>query len=248
MSIAITPSGADDDGVAVELADLGQLVGEHADAQQQVLERGDVSRRRAAVAEQQGRRTQRPDELRGVDVGQRYEPQRGVADELGADPAHPEQHERTEARVLGDADDRLDARSRPSAARRRHRARRRAQSPSRRRRGGPRPRRCSPSTTPPTSVLCTIAPAPALSATGKPERLGRGSPRRRPSRRGAAGATGMPNDRQRSVATSGSSQTSSAAVERGVDQPVRDARGRCREDRGRRLPVGGAIRRGWRRG
>ena len=45
MSMATTPSAPHDDRVAVELAHLGELVGEHADAQQQVLERGDVGRR-----------------------------------------------------------------------------------------------------------------------------------------------------------------------------------------------------------
>jgi hypothetical protein len=48
--------GAGDDGVEVKLGDLGQVLGEPGDSQQQVAQRVQVGGRGAAVAAQQRRR------------------------------------------------------------------------------------------------------------------------------------------------------------------------------------------------
>ena len=98
-----------DDRVQVHLGDLGHVLREPRDAQDQVFERGDVERRRTAVAEQQRRGAQRPNELVRVGVGDGQDPQRAVGEQLGGDAAEAEQQERSEQRVLGDADDDLQA-------------------------------------------------------------------------------------------------------------------------------------------
>ena len=49
----------------------------------------------------------RPHELVGVEVGQRREPEAGVADQLGECPTRPEGHERSEERILDDAGEQL---------------------------------------------------------------------------------------------------------------------------------------------
>ena len=99
----------DDDGIEIELRDLGQLVGHQADPQQQVLDPVDGSRRRAAVAEEQRRAAERPNEIVRVDIGERKDAHRPVAEQLGRRSAESEHHDRTERRVVHDADDRLDA-------------------------------------------------------------------------------------------------------------------------------------------
>ena len=110
-SIATTPAADATTGFRSISAISGTAVGERADAQDQVLERVHVDRRAAAVAEQQLRAAQRTHELVRVFVGHGDEAQRPVGQQLGGHAAEPEQHERSERRVLGDADDELDARA-----------------------------------------------------------------------------------------------------------------------------------------
>ena len=101
-----------------------------------------------------------------VEVGQREDAQRGVAGQLGGEPTDAEHHERSERRVAGHPDDRLDARRRPSAARPRRPSRRRGGSPSRRTRPGRRRRRPARGAPRRRRSCGRSRPEPALSATG----------------------------------------------------------------------------------
>ena len=65
--------------------------------------------RGVAVPEEERRAAERPDHLVGVEHRERHDAQRGVADELRRDAAHPEQDERAEERIVRHADDQLDA-------------------------------------------------------------------------------------------------------------------------------------------
>ena len=92
----------DDDRVAVHLGDLGHHLGEPADAQEQVLERVDVGRRACRGSRTAAATTAASARARAASrsVSGRM-PQRGVAGQLGGEPAHAEQHERAERRVAG---------------------------------------------------------------------------------------------------------------------------------------------------
>ena len=155
-----------------------------------------VAAGRAAVAVEQRERAQRAEHLARVEVGQRRDPHRDVADQLGGRPAGAAREHRAEAVVVDDADDQLDARPGPSAAR----PGRRAGSPARRDRGSISRRRGShrlgacraPSRTPPASLLCTSPGALALSATGTPELGRRGDRLRRRRRRRGSSISGRP--------------------------------------------------------
>ena len=91
------PRRTDDDRVAVELGDRGEVVGERADPAQDVLERADVGRRRTAVAaEQRERRAARAawswtsasvSGARRTDVGEQLGG--GAARRAGDDRAEP---------------------------------------------------------------------------------------------------------------------------------------------------------------
>ena len=100
-------------GVEVELGDLGEVVGEP--------RRAGAGRRPAPPRRQAARprkpATSRPalpvgDELLGVDVRQRREPELRLADQLGEDAARAERDERAEDRVLDDAGEQLGAAAR----------------------------------------------------------------------------------------------------------------------------------------
>ena len=126
-STATAPAADTMTGLQSISATSGNIVGEAPDPQEQVLERGDVDPRaargsRRSSGEPRSDRTSRA----RVGVGERQDAQCAVGEQLGGDAADAEQHERPERRVLGDADDRLDAAPRPSAAR----SRRPSSSPS----------------------------------------------------------------------------------------------------------------------
>ena len=171
----------DDHRVEVHLGDLGQVLRESRDAQQQLFERVDVEWRGAAVAEEQRRRAQRPHELGRVLGGERQDAERAVREQLGGHASRAEQQQRSEQRVLCDADDHLEPgrrhalhRARLPCRRRTGRAaRRRPAGRHRHRRGRARRRRRS---------SCARSPGRRPSARrGSPTRA-RPRPRRRPTR------------------------------------------------------------------
>ena len=96
-------------GVEVELRELGEVVGELREPVQDVGERGRVGRRSASEAGDEPAGLAALDELVRVDVGQRREPEVGVADQLGEHAARAEGDERPEHGILGDAGEQLDA-------------------------------------------------------------------------------------------------------------------------------------------
>ena len=123
-------------------------------------------------------------ELVRVDVGQRRDSERRVADQLGEHAAGAERDERAEDRILDDAGEQLDVRlsrigctSTGSA--------------------DPRGRIADgclvdeASATPPVSVLCAPASA-VLSTTGKPSSAAAATASSCASRRAARRTTGMP--------------------------------------------------------
>ena len=75
----------------------------------EVDERRRVGRLGAAEAADEPPRLARRDQLFGVDVGQRGDPQARFADELGEDAARPERDERAEDRVLQEPGEQLGA-------------------------------------------------------------------------------------------------------------------------------------------
>ena len=101
--------GRGDHRVQVELGDLGMVVGEPAEP----VERGRRARRRRRAARRGSRARAGPpcrgDELLGVDVGQRREPERRLADQLGEHAAGAERDERPEDGILDDAGEQLGA-------------------------------------------------------------------------------------------------------------------------------------------
>ena len=150
--------GQADHRVEVELGELGEVVGELREPVQHVGERGGVGGRGAAEPGDEPPGLARGDELVGVDVGQRRQPEVGVADQLGEHAAGAEGDERAEDGILGDAREELDAALD-------HRLDdHRAADPLR---GRPdrRPRSARSSATPPDSVLCAPAAA-VLTTTG----------------------------------------------------------------------------------
>ena len=106
------PVRSGDQGVAVELDDLGVGLDHRADAQQHVLDRGQVAARRAAVAVEQRERAQRAHHLPRFEVGHGSDPDRHIADQLRRRPAGAAGEHRAEAVVVDDADDQLDPRGR----------------------------------------------------------------------------------------------------------------------------------------
>ena len=104
------PVVRDQHRVELDADDLGVAVGQHAEAQQQVLERLDVDRVVAAVAEQQRRSAYGTHQPGRVDVGQRQAAVADVAEQVGRHPGQAEGHQRTERRVVAEPDDGGDAR------------------------------------------------------------------------------------------------------------------------------------------
>jgi hypothetical protein len=78
-SIANTACGLAMTRAEVELGDLGQVIGEPGDPQQQLAQRLQVGGRRPALPEQPRRGADRADQRVRVGVGQRREPGRVVA-------------------------------------------------------------------------------------------------------------------------------------------------------------------------
>src|SRR5207248_1512496 len=95
--------------VEVELRDFREILRELREAVHEVDERGRVGRRRAAEAADEPTRLPAPDELLGVDIGERRDPEARVADQLGENAAGTERDERPKDRVLDDAREQLDA-------------------------------------------------------------------------------------------------------------------------------------------
>ena len=94
---------AGEDRVEVEFGDLGKVLGEPSEAQQQVLQGGGVDRWRAAVSGEQRRRAQAAPHPPGVEVGQRHQPQGAVAEQVGLHAAEAGHHQRAEERGRGPA-------------------------------------------------------------------------------------------------------------------------------------------------
>src|SRR5581483_7501251 len=91
-----------DHRVEIELLRLRQLLGEAGKPKDEVDERLRVGRRRAAKAGDEPACLAGVDELLGVHVGQRRDPERRCADQLGENAAGPERDEGAEHRVLDD--------------------------------------------------------------------------------------------------------------------------------------------------
>ncbi len=101
----------DEDGIDVELLEAGAERGRHLrHGNQRLRQRLLVGRRLAAVAlEQLGRAQFRDHVARGLDAEGRHAIGH-VLQHLGEDAAQPQRHHRPEARVVDDADQRLEAR------------------------------------------------------------------------------------------------------------------------------------------
>ena len=99
MSTIAAPPGDNHDGVAVELGDRGMVVGQRADAAQDVLERGHVGGRRAAMPGEQRERRERARHLVHVALGQRREPDGASVEQLDRGAAGCAGHDRAEQRV-----------------------------------------------------------------------------------------------------------------------------------------------------
>ena len=207
-STATQPVGQREHRVEVELRDRGEAPRRARPSRWSTIgERRSIGRGRAAEARDEPAGLPAVTSSLGVDVGQRRDPERRLADQLGEDAARPEGDERAEDGVLDDAGEqlgaalqhRLDDHGRPirSAA---------ARTP---------PRRRDRARSPPSSVLC--APGAAVfTTTGKPSSSAarRGLVRSRGER---APARAGPVGEQELALSAGSSQASSAPVERRGD-------------------------------
>ena len=108
-STITAPCGTRDDGVGVELGDLRVRLHERAETQQHVFDGCDVARRRAAVAVEQREGAQRAQHLPRVEVGERRDAHRHVAEHLGARSARAAGDHRAEALVVDHAHQQLHA-------------------------------------------------------------------------------------------------------------------------------------------
>jgi len=98
-----------DDGAEVQVGNLGQVVGELGDPQQDVAQSRDIGGGSAPVAEQQRRGADGADQRVRVRVSQRGESRGVVGEHLGGDATEPEDHERAEHVVVGHPDGDLRA-------------------------------------------------------------------------------------------------------------------------------------------
>ena len=158
--------------VDVDLLDPALFDDELAEADQQLVERGEVDRRAAADALQRGedlRPLHHPPRERRVERRQR---ERAILIDLDQLAARPEQQHRSELRVERAADDQLvavardhrlhgDAQDMLRARSGRHRGANRVDT-----RGGPRRAVARLRATPPTSVLCVIVSEWSFRTTG----------------------------------------------------------------------------------
>ena len=108
-STTTAPSGRPIDGIEVELGELGEVVGELREPEEDVREGGRVGGGSAAEARDEPARLPRTDELVGVDVRQGREPEVRVADQLREHPAGAEGDERAEDGILRHSRQELDA-------------------------------------------------------------------------------------------------------------------------------------------
>ncbi len=97
----------DDDRLQGDRDHLGMVVDQPRHPQHQLLKGGGVDGRRAAPAEQQRGGADRPDQRRGVPVGDRDEAVRHVAEQLGGGPGEPEGQHGAGRRVDDGADHRV---------------------------------------------------------------------------------------------------------------------------------------------
>ena len=164
-STATQRSGSASTGFRSSSATAGRSSPSRASRRTRSTSAGDVGRGRAAEAGDEPARLAAVDELLGVDVGERRDPERRLADQLGEDAAGPERDERAEDRVLHDA--RREARRRPSSIgwtiTGQPDARRRRPRPPPRPRGRARSRP-SPSCAPRASAVLTTAGKPSSRA------------------------------------------------------------------------------------
>ena len=209
----------------------------------------------AAIALEQLGRAQLGDHLaRGLDI-ERGDAIGHVLQHLGEHAAEPQRHHRPEARIVDDADQRLEARA-PSPTP----ARRRSLAPGTclagvvaRRCGGlgetlRAPRRAC---TPPASVLCGMSRETTLTANGAFS-LRLAAATSLPAATNTSLATGMPNARSTALLSASLSVTAPAGSSRpfGVDDLRHLARqqpapvvGKARQDRARRAPAAPASSR-----
>ena len=245
-----------DDRVAVELGDRRQVLGQRADAAQDVLERRDVGRRRAAKARQQRERRERTRHLVHVALGQRREPDADVGEQLGRRAARRACDDGPEQRVVRACRRAARRPLRPSRWTRKPRGRGPgvAQAAAHRARGrstAVRPR--SPSRTAPTSVLCSEPGRERLERhlaaelrgrrrglggrCARPAPLDDGQPvaaRERRRRRRARASPRRPPARAASMAAASSRRGAGAARPAGPDGRARSA---CRSAPRRRARV-----------
>jgi hypothetical protein len=95
--------------VQIEFGQLGEVGGEPSETQQQVGQRSRVGSGGAPEAGHETTRLAAAHELPRVEIGERREPERRLAHELGECTSGAESHERTEDGVLNDARQQLDA-------------------------------------------------------------------------------------------------------------------------------------------
>ena len=117
MSTIVAPDRAYDHGIAVELRDAGEIVGERADPPEDVLEPPQVRARGAPVAGEQRERRELARHLADVALGQRGQPHRGIGEQLRGDAAGGAGDHRSEDRVASPCRSAARRRDRPSAGR-----------------------------------------------------------------------------------------------------------------------------------
>ena len=105
-------AGRRDDRVQIDLEDVRPLDPEPTEREEHRHERLPIDRRPAADAEQQARSAQLVEHGFGRCRVERGQPDGHVVEDLGQDPAEPDEHGRPELRIAAQAEDELDARRR----------------------------------------------------------------------------------------------------------------------------------------
>ena len=108
-STATQPSGSASTGLRSSSATSGRSSASSESRSSRSTSAACVGRRGAAEAGDEPAGLARADELLGVDVGERREPELRLADQLGEHAAGPEGDERAEDRILDDAGEQLGA-------------------------------------------------------------------------------------------------------------------------------------------
>jgi hypothetical protein len=110
MSTTTTPSAPTVTGLRFSSASSGTSSGERSNAENQVLDRGDIDAGLTSVPEQQWRDVELADGLPRVVVGHRCKPYGSVVEQFRRGAAEPDEHQWAVRLDVADADEQLDDR------------------------------------------------------------------------------------------------------------------------------------------